>query len=659
MLRASDQRLAYHLLVRVANMHQPRARWAMLDHAELPEELVNELRYEGSAAEFVTDVLRRCAERGGDGPRLLAGVLSAAAQFVGVDKKAELVALADRLVVTPQAADRTITSFLDELALRTATDGLPSAYAALDRLFVAPAQYQRIRQILDEHHAVIILGDPHVGKTYCAVHLLWDLFRKTGRLPRWISLNQLSEALQSPGGTFELQVKQLLGNGTAVYLEDPFGTTAPVDMRDFVNNLKVFFRYVREADVRVVITSRSYVFGQVIPDLFDAYVVTLSQELNLDVSYHQGDLIDIATRYMNEYGVAWRADADQRVIAKIVGELHAPHNIEFFLRATKSTRSLAEAVAELPAYRDVTGQFALMIREKPLWLQGFLCVVYFFTNHELADRVSRRLFEDALAAGDLGQATLASWERAEEELAAYLTTRKRFDDSFATLRHPSIEDAFDQRVRADAGLREVVRRLLARAMSSPHRRLHLPAFRCFVHYSDLFWGTPWGQTQFHRMLADGDTYIRETTRLYVIEESRRLPEHQCELLHAHAEREWNDRFLLRLLIGAPVAEQRKIRLVNSLIRSWDDWIRYQLACAVIFVMDEPRARSVLEQFLTDQSPTVARAAVTSLLTLIARPDPSLARVKRIKELVPEKLYVFFDAEAKRIAQELGKSVGGV
>jgi hypothetical protein len=599
MLRPSDRKLACDLLVRVPGLHQSGQRVAILGNAGLPDTLLNSLRFQGSAAEFVAELVRCSAERD-----LLPAVLAAAAEFVGADRGAELRALAGRLT---EPSPRTLAGFLDEVALDSDDDSA-SPYLAIDRLFVPPVQYPRIQRVLAEHHAVIILGDPHVGKTYSAVRLLWELYRDTGRAPRWIGANRLAQAFESPE-TFRTQVDRLLGRGTAVYLEDPFGTTAPVDLPDFVNNLKVFFRQVRASDVRVVITSRSHVFNRVVPDLFATHVVTLSQELTLGVSYADRDLAVIVTRYLDEYDVAWRSQATAPVVTTIVEQLRAPHNIALFLIDTRRARTAAQALAELPSYRDVVEQFALMIKDLPRWLQGFLCVAYFFSGYRAGGQ-GRSLFDAALAAGDLGPAELASWDRAGEELATYLTAR---GSGSTSLRHPSIEDAYDQRVRADAELREVVRRLLSRAAAIDS--LEVPAFRCFVHYSDLFWDTPWGRRLFHDMLNADDAYLRETTRLYVIAESRRLPSQQREILHQQAEQEWNDRFLLRLLIGAPVSEGRRARLVARLGSTWDDWIRYQLARSIVFIANSRDARVLLTVLAEDKSSTVARAAVASLSQL--------------------------------------------
>jgi hypothetical protein len=666
MLRASDRRRAYDLLTRVPGVHQPGMRFALANNAGLPKHLLEMLRFHGSVADFVTDLVHRCGEQpvDGTGDQLLASVLRFAATLVGIDLKVELTELAERVTTPPGVIDPTPEDFFDELNLNTTASAANSPYLAIDRLFVPPKQYERIREVLDEHHAVFILGDPHIGKTYSAVRLLWELYRDAGMQPRWINSNRLAEALESPEGSFETRIGRLFERGTAVYLEDPFGTTVPVDMRDFVGNLKAFLRMVRTMDIRVVITSRSQVFNQVIPDLFAPHVVTLSQRLNLDRSYQPEDLTEIVQRYLVEYQVAWRSEAGPDVVSGIVRELPAPHNIARFLVDTKDIGTAVSALAELPSYRDLAEQFALMIRDMETWQQGFLCVAYFFSSDDLAffssddlaffagddlaGEYSRTLFEQALANGDFGSPTLASWDRAVQELGDYLTTRQLLTGVFLTLRHPSIEEAFDQRVRADPVLREVVRRLVARAAASTERRMLIAAFRCFVHYSDQYWDTSWGPGLFDRLLNGDDNRLREITRLYVIEESHRLSAGYRELLHEQAEHTWNERFLLRLLIGAPVATDRRQRLVARLKNTWDDWVRYELARNLPWILPKPEMSATHLELLADRSSTVAKAAIVSVVALILRqPNPDWDVVRMARSTVAERLKPFFDVELQR------------
>lgn len=582
-------------------MRVPGQRWALLTNAGLPDGLLEEVRYDGSAAEFVSGLVSACATDS------LVVVLNAAAEVVGVDRRPEFHALA-RELTAPAEGPVSTEDFLDALAVDTSGS---SPYLAIDRLFVPPRQYQRIREVLEQRHAVVILGDPHVGKTYTAVRLLWESYRDDGRPPAWINSNRLAAALQSPAGSFEARIRDLFPAGSTVYLEDPFGTTVPLDMRDFVDNLTSFFRIVRHADLRVVITSRSHVFNQVIPDVFAEYVVTLTQQLVLEQSYDADDLADLVRRYLDEYRVAWRAEATPGVVARIAGELHAPHNIALFLIATKDVARMADALAQLRSYRDVVEQFALILRELPLWQLGFLCVAYFFSSFDIDAVLTRRLFDEAVAAGELGAAELVSWDRAVRELAEFCTERETWRRSFIGLRHPSIEEAFDHRVRAEPRLLEVVRLLMTRAERSRDARMVVAAFRCFVHYSDHYWRTTWGPEFFGTLLHGEDPYLREMTRLHVITESARLTEAQRELLHDEAERTWNERFLTRLLLGAPVTPARRERLVERLATTWDDWVRYQLARQVAWLCPRQSER-VLSRLARDPSTTVAKAAIAEL-----------------------------------------------
>lgn len=112
-------------------------------------------------------------------------------------------------------------------------------------LFVAPSTWPTIQVFLRDKHAIVLLGEPGVGKTTAAERLVYEYqtqnppYREV-RPERPSELNDLRKTTEP----------------TIVYVVDPFGRFEPGDHDDeWFSDLESFCRYVRN-DLKLVVTSR-------------------------------------------------------------------------------------------------------------------------------------------------------------------------------------------------------------------------------------------------------------------------------------------------------------------------------------------------------------------------------------------------------------------
>ena len=136
----------------------------------------------------------------------------------------------------------------------TTNDG---AYGRIDSIFVAPNEYEAIRALLEKKKIVILIGDPEIGKTYCAIQLMWEYYQK-GYIPIWEAGGEPPQRERIRRKISDCQVKQ----GSVTYYEDIFGKTKFEDREDLRRNIATFLNKVEQTKCRVILSSRENVFTE-------------------------------------------------------------------------------------------------------------------------------------------------------------------------------------------------------------------------------------------------------------------------------------------------------------------------------------------------------------------------------------------------------------
>ena len=170
----------------------------------------------------------------------------------------------------------------DIISSRSSYDFLQSignnniGYKLIDNLFVEPNEYLQIRTSLDEKNIVLIVGDAGIGKTYTAVKLLNEYYKK-GYKPIWVmGMSKEDRELQSTKiMNYEPNDREI------VYFEDPFGRTQFERRDDVLQIFLPLLERIKHSHSKLVVTSRSSVFQSFkneVPhsELMNEYVETLN-----------------------------------------------------------------------------------------------------------------------------------------------------------------------------------------------------------------------------------------------------------------------------------------------------------------------------------------------------------------------------------------------
>lgn len=138
--------------------------------------------------------------------------------------------------------------FLEELGSKR------PEYREIDTLYVKPKSYDQITNTLTAHNIVFIVGDPEMGKTYTAIKLLFDNYRKGYEL---IYLRQEERELQWKF----IREKQAL-EGKAIFLEDPWDKVEFRSPGSLFKDMGNLLRETKKCDCKVIISSREKVFRE-------------------------------------------------------------------------------------------------------------------------------------------------------------------------------------------------------------------------------------------------------------------------------------------------------------------------------------------------------------------------------------------------------------
>jgi hypothetical protein len=282
-------------------------------------------------------------------------------------------------------SEPSIEGFLKSIGYEHELRAPRSRFKNLPTLYVKPTEYDAIRRKLEREHVVFIIGEPHLGKTYTAFHLLWEYYRE-GYEPLHIRHDRLVALLhQHEDDLKQLLAKLFVGEGNVprvVHFDDPFGET--MERRTertnvFARELETFLKLARDYEhVRVVVTTRLNIFREAVGETRgDAKLDELEKSIRVHTSYRRETLLDILHRYTNFYRPRWASDA--AIVAaldeQLPGLLPAPHNIEFFVRTSESLSTLDEVLLHVEESKEMVKALADWMGYLPAPEQVFLLLV--------------------------------------------------------------------------------------------------------------------------------------------------------------------------------------------------------------------------------------------------------------------------------------------
>jgi hypothetical protein len=459
----------------------------------------------------------------------------------------------------------------------------------LDQVFVPPVQYENALQIIENKHVLFLFGDPHMGKTFCAIHVLWNYFREKSREPYWWrSLISISSS--------ESDINALIKEGATIYIEDPFGRTAPLDDTDAI--LRIIRRLILEAenrDVRIVITSRTSVLRSAVADRLSDYVITLSQELILEKSYDDEALNCITYNYINSYRPRWINTTNiYDSIQRVISVLRAPHNIQEFLFATRSLSNTESALSQVVRFQDIVQEYAQVFAKLEEWIVVALIVIAAASDNQVPSHSLAALYDRLYP----NRSPYKSFDVAVRALRDYVNT---LPNSQPVPRHPSIEDAVEVLSRRTESLLEanwLIIEIFYNEALSRHQKtlleaeqeilekysldsgsyLNRIAIQLLVTYADCWSIVPDRLSLLTIYFNNDDLSVRTAARRTVLNRFNELHIEAAEIITNLAMNSWGDRFLLQILLNPGSLDNLPYeRLATTLSKSVDSQTRYFLA----------------------------------------------------------------------------------
>lgn len=128
----------------------------------------------------------------------------------------------------------------------------------MNQLYVPPLEYEEIEKTLNDKRIIFLTGTPEFGKTYTAIYLMFQYFKK-GYITKWIhgeeNLKRLvvRDALEN--------ISRVLRPHHIIYFEDPFGKIEYEKRESLEREINTIIDSVETSqDVYVIITSREEIF---------------------------------------------------------------------------------------------------------------------------------------------------------------------------------------------------------------------------------------------------------------------------------------------------------------------------------------------------------------------------------------------------------------
>jgi hypothetical protein len=133
-------------------------------------------------------------------------------------------------------------------------------YKMISDLFVPPFEYREMERTLENEKLLFIIGTQEYGKTFSAVRLLWEYFKK-GYKPKWIRGGEDFE--RNICRTTLENVSEILAPKSIIYFEDPFGKITYEKRESLEREIGTIINEIKRInDVFIIITSREEVFKE-------------------------------------------------------------------------------------------------------------------------------------------------------------------------------------------------------------------------------------------------------------------------------------------------------------------------------------------------------------------------------------------------------------
>ncbi len=272
-----------------------------------------------------------------------------------------------------------IEVFLQSIGFEAELKAPRSRYKNLQTLYVKPTEYDDILNKLETDHVVFIIGEPHMGKTYTALYILWEYYQKDYETLH-IRHDKLIHLLHRHNNNLKELLLELFSpkdqRSRIIHFDDPFGETSERRTEAFAKGIDTFLKMAKSYEhLRVLVTSRLNIFNEALSE-HSAHedLEQLEKTLRVHTSYRREVLLDIFHRYTKFYTPAWAQD--ERITSaldeKLPSMLPAPHNIEFFVSTSETLNSLDAVLSHVEESKKMisalAGWMKLMLPHEQIFL---------------------------------------------------------------------------------------------------------------------------------------------------------------------------------------------------------------------------------------------------------------------------------------------------
>lgn len=375
--------------------------------------------------------------------------------------RAEIESLSKETVMTSSASS--IEGFLRNIGFEGELKAPRSRYKNLETLYVKPTEYDDILNKLEKERILFIIGEPHMGKTYTALYLLWEYYQN-GYETIHIRHDQFIHRLHRHQNNLrELLVELFTPQNQRpriIHFDDPFGETSERRTDALANGLDTFLELARGYEhLRVVVTSRLNIFNEALEGgPIHEGLEALEKTLRVHTSYSREVLLDIFHRYVQFYRPAWANDKDlvAELNEKLPSMLPAPHNIEFFVNTSETLTSVEDVLEHVEDSKKMISALASWMKHMApheqiflMWVEVCSTASILFAGADASEIDIEEALKENLAylyrKGHLPGITTMAFSSARDKFETILLER-RDESGGETLRldfvHPSYHEAF-------------------------------------------------------------------------------------------------------------------------------------------------------------------------------------------------------------------------
>ncbi len=175
-------------------------------------------------------------------------------------------------------------------------------YRQIDSVYVPPAEFDEIKRTLEDERIVFVMGPREFGKTYTAVRLLWEYFKR-GYEPHWKCGAELIN-IEKDG----LHPRRI------IYFEDPFGTTEYQQTERLERQIGIVSALVKQSDeAYVIITSPEEVYKEFEKEQLGPHLDRVEKRLTLATpSYSAEHRRKILLLWAEKFDCKWLKNSDLR-----------------------------------------------------------------------------------------------------------------------------------------------------------------------------------------------------------------------------------------------------------------------------------------------------------------------------------------------------------